>query len=55
MPGSSLSQTAPPPPGLVGITPLGFMFYPTYRLALLGIVAVALIASTSCSIAPASA
>ena len=38
----SLSQTVPPPPLLVGITPLGFMFYPTYRLALLGIVAVAL-------------
>ena len=29
---------------LVGITPLGFMMYPTYRLALLGIVAVALLA-----------
>jgi branched-chain amino acid transport system permease protein len=29
---------------VVGITPLGFMFYPTYRLALLGIVAVALLA-----------
>jgi len=40
----SLSQTVPPPAGLGGITPLGFMFYPTYRLALLGIVAVALIA-----------
>ena len=40
----SLSQTVPPPPALVGITPLGFMFYPTYRLALLAIVAVALIA-----------
>ena len=40
----SLTQTIPPPPALVGITPLGFMFYPTYRLALLGIVAVALIA-----------
>jgi branched-chain amino acid transport system permease protein len=39
----SLSKTAPPPP-LVGITSLGFMFYPTYRLALLGIVAVALLA-----------
>ena len=39
----SLSQTVPAPPALVGITPLGFMFYPTYRLALLGIVAVALI------------
>jgi branched-chain amino acid transport system permease protein len=40
----SLTQTIPPPPALVGITPLGFMFYPTYRLALLGIVAGALIA-----------
>ncbi len=40
----SQSQTVPTPPALVGITPLGFMFYPTYRLALLGIVAVALIA-----------
>jgi branched-chain amino acid transport system permease protein len=38
----SLSKTVPPP--IVGITPLGFMVYPTYRLALLGIVAVALIA-----------
>ena len=40
----SLSKTVPPPPLLAGITPLGFMFYPTYRLALLGIVAVALLA-----------
>jgi branched-chain amino acid transport system permease protein len=40
----SLSKTVPPPASLVGITPLGFMFYPTYRLALLGIVAVALLA-----------
>ena len=40
----SLSKTVSPPPLLVGITPLGFMFYPTYRLALLGIVAVALLA-----------
>ena len=40
----SLSKMVPPPSGLVGITPLGFMFYPTYRLALLGIVAVALMA-----------
>jgi branched-chain amino acid transport system permease protein len=39
----SLSQSVPPPPLLVGITPIGFMFYPTYRLALLGIVVVALI------------
>jgi branched-chain amino acid transport system permease protein len=41
---SSLSKVVPAPPGLVGITPLGFMFYPTYRLALVGIVAVALVA-----------
>jgi branched-chain amino acid transport system permease protein len=39
----SLSKTVPAPSALVGITPLGFMFYPTYRLALLGIVVVALI------------
>ena len=39
----SLSKIVPPPAGLVGITPLGFMMYPTYRLALLGIVAVALL------------
>ena len=36
-------RCVPPPAGLVGITPLGFMMYPTYRLALLGIVAVALL------------
>ena len=30
----SLSKMVPPPAGLVGITPLGFMMYPTYRLAL---------------------
>ena len=39
----SLSKIVPPPAGLGGIVNLGFMFYPTYRLALLGIVAVALI------------
>src|ERR1700685_1577489 len=39
----SLSKTVPPPAFLVGITPLGFMMYPTYRLALLGIIAAALI------------
>ena len=39
----SLSKTLPAPASLVGITPLGFMYYPTYRLALLGIVAVALL------------
>jgi branched-chain amino acid transport system permease protein len=40
----SLSKAVPPPSMFAGITPLGFMFYPTYRLALLGIVAVALFA-----------
>ncbi len=39
----SLSKTVPPPPFLAGITPIGFMLYPTYRLALLGIVVVALV------------
>ena len=40
----SLSKSLPAPASLSGITPLGFMFYPTYRLALLGIVGVALLA-----------
>jgi branched-chain amino acid transport system permease protein len=40
----SLSKIVPPPAAFAGITPIGFMFYPTYRLALLGIVAVALLA-----------
>ena len=40
----SLSKAIPAPPPFVGITSIGFMLYPTYRLALLGIVAVALIA-----------
>jgi branched-chain amino acid transport system permease protein len=39
---SSQSQIVPPPPLLQGITNLGFMFYPTYRLAVVGIVAIAL-------------
>jgi branched-chain amino acid transport system permease protein len=38
------SKTVPPPASLTGITSLGFMFYPTYRVALLGIVTVALLA-----------
>src|SRR5579872_6113814 len=38
----SLSKAVPPPPPLVGIMNLGFMFYPTYRLAVVGIVAFAL-------------
>ena len=40
----SLSKIVPAPPGLNGIINLGFMFYPTYRIALLGIVVVALLA-----------
>jgi branched-chain amino acid transport system permease protein len=38
----SQSELVPPPPLLQGITSLGFTFYPTYRLAVVGIVAVAL-------------
>jgi branched-chain amino acid transport system permease protein len=41
---SSMSKTVPPPPLFSGITSLGIMFYPTYRLALVGIVAGALLA-----------
>jgi branched-chain amino acid transport system permease protein len=41
---SSLSKTVPPPPLFTCITSLGFMVYPTYRLAVVGIVAVALLA-----------
>jgi len=41
---SSLTKTVPPPRLLTGITSLGVMVYPTYRLALVGIVAVALLA-----------
>ena len=40
---SSDSKTVPPPSALSGITNLGFMLYPTYRLAVVGIVAVALL------------
>jgi branched-chain amino acid transport system permease protein len=39
----SQSKIVPPPPSLVGITSLGFMMYPTYRLALLGVITVALL------------
>jgi len=39
----SLSMTVPPPPLFAGITSLGFMFYPTYRIAVVGIIAVALL------------
>jgi len=39
---SSQSQTVPPPAIFAGITNLGFMIYPTYRLAVVGICAIAL-------------
>ena len=39
---TSQSQIVPPPAMFQGITSLGFLFYPTYRLAVVGIVAVAL-------------
>lgn len=39
----SLSRVVPPPPLFTGITSLGFMLYPTYRLAVVGIIAVALL------------
>jgi branched-chain amino acid transport system permease protein len=39
----SLARTVPPPPLLSGITSLGFMYYPTYRLAVVAVVAVALL------------
>jgi branched-chain amino acid transport system permease protein len=40
----SESRLVPSPEMLSGVTSLGFMIYPTYRLALVGIVAVALLA-----------
>jgi len=40
----SLSKTVPPPSWAAGISSLGFMFYPTYRLVVVGIIAVALLA-----------
>jgi len=41
---SSDSKIVPPPALFQGITNLGFAFYPTYRLAVVGIVAIALAA-----------
>ncbi len=38
----SLSMSVPAPAAFSGITSIGFMLYPTYRLALVGIIAVAL-------------
>src|SRR3984885_3856999 len=39
----TLSPSVPPPAWAAGVTPLGFMLYPTYRLVVVGIVAVALL------------
>jgi branched-chain amino acid transport system permease protein len=40
----SLSLTVPPPAFAAGVTPLGFMIYPTYRLVVMAIASVALAA-----------
>jgi branched-chain amino acid transport system permease protein len=39
----NLSKTVPPPSWAAGITPMGFMVYPTYRIAVLGIAAATLL------------
>jgi branched-chain amino acid transport system permease protein len=39
---TSESKQVPPPGALSGITSLGFMLYPTYRLVVVGVVAIAL-------------
>ena len=38
----SLSKTVPPPAWAAGVTPMGFLIYPTYRIVVLGIAAAAL-------------
>jgi len=38
----SLSKTIPPPSWAAGVTPMGFLIYPTYRIVVLGIATVAL-------------
>src|ERR1700722_10734281 len=40
----NLSKQVPPPAWAAGVTSLGFMIYPTYRIAVLGIAAVTLLA-----------
>jgi branched-chain amino acid transport system permease protein len=40
----SLAQTMPPPAWAAGVTSLGFLIYPTYRLLVMGIVAASLLA-----------
>jgi len=39
----SLSRTVPAPAAAAGVTPMGFMIYPTYRLVVMGIATVALL------------
>jgi branched-chain amino acid transport system permease protein len=39
----NLSKLVPPPAWAAGVTPLGFMIYPTYRIAVLGIAAATLL------------
>ncbi len=39
----SLSKQVPPPPWAAGITPMGFLIYPTYRIAVMGIAAASLL------------
>jgi branched-chain amino acid transport system permease protein len=40
----SLSKTVPPPSWAAGVTPMGFLIYPTYRIVVAGIAAAALAA-----------
>ncbi|MGH7046418.1 MAG: branched-chain amino acid ABC transporter permease [Stellaceae bacterium] len=40
----SLSKTVPPPGWAMGVTPLGFLIYPTYRIVVTAIAAIALAA-----------
>jgi branched-chain amino acid transport system permease protein len=40
----SLSKTVPPPSWAAGVTPMGFLIYPTYRIVVTGIAAAALAA-----------
>src|SRR5215469_1094931 len=40
----SLSKTVPPPSWAAGVTPIGFLIYPTYRIVVAGIAAAALAA-----------
>ncbi len=40
----SLSVTVSPPPWAAGVTPIGFLIYPTYRIVVLGVAAAALAA-----------